>query len=244
METTQADLLQDFTVVARSFEQLSQRLTDVAEQVRTTGALPSESLIEDIATSRRSFADLRAKALELVDLLAGLPPVNAEEIESMQELEALLHLITDAQRKKAQAERARGRAITVLDRILSLVHRDQPEFPPLIECQAKARAMRDAIHQHAGPEAHSDVVALAQGRHPLSELLTLVEGANDLDDDLWLLLKQATADHFGKSLALSAARGKLNLSAVRFVAGHKGDDPVNEQPAQPTVASGANGNPS
>jgi len=244
MEMTQADLLQDFTVVARSFEQLSQRLTEVAEQVRTTGALPSESLIEDIATSRRSFAELRARALELVDLLAGTPPVNADEIESMQELEALLHLITDAQRKKAQAEKARGRAITVLDRILSLAHRDQPEFPPLAECQAKARALRDAIRLHTGSEAQSDVVALAQGRHPLSELLTLVEGANELDDDLWLLLKQATADHFGKSLALSAARGKLSLSPARSTAGHQGDDAASEQPGQPVSAVSANGEPS
>lgn len=134
----------------------------------------------------------------------------------MQELEALLHLITDAQRKKAQAEKAQRRAITVLEKILSLTHRDQPDFAPLLDCQAKARALREAIQLQKGSEAHSDVAALAQGRHPLAELLTLVEGAHDLDDDLWLLLKQANSEHFGKSLALSAARGKLTLSPTRL----------------------------
>ncbi len=156
----------------------------------------------------------------------------------MQELEALLHLITDAQRKKAQAEKARGRAITVVDRILSLIHRDQPEFPPLVECQLKARALRDVIRQHTGPEAHSDVLALAQGRHPLSELLTLVEGATDLDDDLWLLLKQAVTEHFGKSLALSAARGKLSLSSVRLTTALNVDDSVDGQQIPATSSTG------
>jgi len=73
METSQTDLLQDFTLVTRTFQQLGQRLTDVAEQVRTSGVLPSESLIEEIATSRRGFTELRDKALELAGLLAGDP---------------------------------------------------------------------------------------------------------------------------------------------------------------------------
>ena len=239
METTQTDLLEDFTSVARTFEQLSQRLSEVAEQVRTTGALPSESLIEEIATSRRSFTELRTKALELVALLASSPSTAPDEIESMQELEALLHLVTEAQRKKAQEEKSRVRAATVLDKILSLAHREQPEFPPLAECQAKARALRDSIHIQKGLDAHSDVIALAQGRHPLAELLTLVEGCDDLDDDLWLLLKQAAAEHFGKSLAISAARGKLRLSLIQSNGVRLAEEASNGQVQKPDPVNAA-----
>ncbi len=70
MEIPQTDLLHDFSQVTRTFEHLSRRLTDVAEQVRTAGILPSEDLIEEIATSRRSFTELRDKAVELAGLLA------------------------------------------------------------------------------------------------------------------------------------------------------------------------------
>ena len=62
MDISQTDLLQDFSLVTKSFEQLGQRLSEVAEQVRTAGTLPSESLIEEIAASRRNFTDLRARA--------------------------------------------------------------------------------------------------------------------------------------------------------------------------------------
>jgi len=224
METSHTDLLQDFSLVTKSFEQLGQRLSEVAEQVRTTGTLPSESLIEEIAASRRNFTDLRARAIELVGLMSETPNPAAEEIGSMKDLEALLQLAAEAQRKRAQQEKARMRALTVLDRLLSLVHRDHPDFAPLSECQAKSRTLREAIHDHAGSELHPDVTALAQGRHPLAELLTLVEGYDDLDDDLWLLLKHAVAENFGKSLAMSAARGKLCPSPTRMNPEHSADE--------------------
>lgn len=216
METSQTDLLQDFTQVTRAFEHLSKRLADVAEQVRVSGILPADSLIEEISTSRRSFMELRDRAVELAGLLAGSSPKPPDEIGSMKDLETLLQAVTDAQRKKAQEEKARVRALTVLDRILSLIHRDQPEFPPLDEAQTKAKALRDVLRVHDGPESHPDILPLAQGRHPLAELLTLVEGYEDLDDDLWLLLKHAVAENFGKSLAMSAARGKLCPSPTRL----------------------------
>ena len=142
----------------------------------------------------------------------------------MKELEALLQLVAEAQRKRAQQEKARTRALTVLDRLLSLVHRDHPDFAPLSECQTKSRALREAIHDHTGADPHPDVTALAQGRHPLAELLTLVEGYDDLDDDLWLLLKHAVAENFGKSLAMSAARGKLCPSPTRMNPEHSPDE--------------------
>ncbi|TKS60673.1 MAG: hypothetical protein EWM72_01223 [Nitrospira sp.] len=43
METSQTDLLQDFTLVTRTFEQLGQRLTEVAEQVRTSWCFPQRA---------------------------------------------------------------------------------------------------------------------------------------------------------------------------------------------------------
>ena len=139
MDTSHTDLLQDFSLVTKNFEQLGQRLSEVAEQVRTTGVLPSESLIEEITASRRNFTDLRARAIELVGLMSETSNTDAEEIGSMKDLEALLQVAAEAQRKRAQQEKARTRALTVLDRLLSLVHRDQPDFAPLSECQAKSR---------------------------------------------------------------------------------------------------------
>ena len=217
METLRTDLSQDFLHVTRTIEHLGQRLTDVAEQVRTFGVLPSEDLIDAITMTRRSFEELRGKAIELVGLLGQSSAKNPEDIGSVKDLEALLQAVTEAQRKRAQGEKVRLRALTMLDHILSLIHREQPEFPPLGEVQAEAKALREALRASEDSDVHPEATALAQGRHPLAEFLTLVEGHHQLDDDLWLLLQHAVAEHFGKPLAMSAARGKLCQSPARLI---------------------------
>lgn len=211
MDTTPTDLMKDLDSITETFAQLSQRLSDVADQVRTQGIPPAEGLLEELAASRRNFTELRDRAIELAGLLAAVPTKAPEEISSIKELEALLQSVAEAQAKKATDDKLRERALTVLDRILSLTHRDLQEFAPLIECQAKARGLRNTLLALSGPDLHPDTAALAQGRHPFAELLTLIEGHDDLEDDLWLLLKHAVAEGFGKSLALGAARGKLLL---------------------------------
>lgn len=236
MEPPHTDLLQEFSHVTRTFEQLSRRLTDVAEQVRSAGILPSDALVDEIVQSRRSFIELRDRALELVGLFAGSPAKPVDGIDTMKDLEALLQLVVENQRKKAAEEKARVRALTVLDRILSLIHRERPDFAPLTDVHAAARLLRDAIRAHPGPDQHPDVLTLSQGRHPLAELLTLVEGYEDLDDDLWLLLKHAVAEHFGKSLAMSAARGKLSQAPTRMAQESSGEAPNGQKPGLATPA--------
>ncbi len=213
MDRMPTDLMKDLDSITQSFTQLSQRLSEVAGQIRTQGIPPAEGLVEELTASRRNFTELRDRAIELAGLLVAVPAKAPEEISSIKELEALLQLVTKAQTKKASDDKMRERALTVLERILSLTHRELQEFAPLIECQAKARELRNTLLALSGPDLHPDMTALAQGRHPCAELLTLVEGHDDLDDDLWLLLKHAVAEGFGKSLALSAARGKLLLGS-------------------------------
>lgn len=233
METQRTDLSKDFMHVTQTFEHLGQRLTEVAEQVRTFGVLPSEDLIDTITTTRRSFEELRAKAIDLVGLLGHSSAKSPEDVGSVKDLEALLQTITEVQRKRAQGEKVRLRALTILDHILSLVHREQPEFNPLAEVQAEAKSLRETLRASEDPDVHPEASALAQGRHPLAEFLTLVEGYHQLDDDLWLLLQHAVAEHFGKPLAMSAARGKLCQSPARLIPDRLACEPQNGSP--PTV---------
>lgn len=234
METLRADLSQDFVQVTRTFEHLGQRLTDVAEQVRTFGMLPSEDLIEAITTTRRSFEELRAKAVEIVALLGHSAAKTPADIGSVKDLEALLQAVTEAQRKRAQDEKVRLRALTILEHISSLTHREHSEFLPLTEVQAEAKALRDMLGASDNPDVHPEANALSQGRHPLAEFLTLVEGHNQLDDDLWLLLQHAVAEHFGKPLAISAARGKLCQAPTHLIPDRSAWEQRNGSPSADT----------
>jgi hypothetical protein len=125
-----------------------------------------------------------------------------------------------------------------------LNHREQPDFQPLDEVQSKARVLQETIRAFEGPNLHPDVQALAQGRHPLAEFLTLAEGHDTLDDDLWLLLKHAVEEHFGKSLAFSAARGKLGPSPTCSAADRSPDEPRSNRRSTAVQAAFTEGEPS
>lgn len=236
MTTTPADLLQALNAVSETFAHLGERLAEAAEQVRTNGILPSERMVDELLASRKGFAELRDRAVELAGFLAASPTKAPEEISSMKDLEALVQLVAEAQEKRVADNKIRLRALTVLDRILCLVHRDTADFPSLLECQAKARELRDAITGFQGADLHPEALALSQGRHPFSELLTLIEGHEDLDDDLWLLLKNAVTGGFGKPLALSAARGKLLIT--KPVQASQNGGPLSNENSAPALADG------
>lgn len=212
MHQTHVDLLRELTGVAAIFAQLGERLTTVASDLRGSGVPPSQNLLREIAESRSNFDGLRQRAVELASLLSPSAPIRAEDIASLKDLKALLQSLREAEEKKSADEKITGQALMTLDRILSLTHRDGQPFHPLITCQAKARELREAIATSSWPNTHPEAVALAHRRHPLTELLTLVEEHDKLDDDLWLVLKHAVSESFGKAVSLAAARGKLVLS--------------------------------
>ena len=137
----------------------------------------------------------------------------------------MIRFATEVQRKKLHEEKSRLRALTILDRILSLIHRTRPEFFPLHEIQIQAKTLQETLRGYKGQDIHPDVSLLAHGRHPMAEFLTLVEGHEDLEDDLWLLLTHAVEEHFGKSLAMSAARGKLCPATTRLPMDHLTKEP-------------------
>ncbi len=220
MEPPKKTTVQDLFPETRTVEELSQRLASLARELRASGSLPADTVVDEIATSCRSFKELRDKALEIVDILVGTSSTVPTAAGSMKELDALIQFATEVQRKKVHEEKSRLRALTILDRILSLIHRDRPEFLPLHEIQAQAKTLQNTLRVYEGQDIHPEVSLLAQGRHPLAEFLTLVEGHDDLEDDLWLLLTHAVEEHFGKSLAMSAARGKLCPAATRLSIDH------------------------
>jgi len=225
MEPPETPTEEGFSPGTRTIEELSQRLATLARELRTSGALPPDTTVDEIATSCRNFKELRDKALEIVDILAGTTPSMPTAASSLKELDALIQFATEVQRKKLYEEKSRLRALTILDRILSLIHRTRPEFLPLHEIQIQAKTLQETLRGYKGQDIHPDINLLAQGRHPMAEFLTLVEGHEDLEDDLWLLLTHAVEEHFGKSLAMSAARGKLCPATTRLPMDHLTKEP-------------------
>ncbi len=212
MPQTHADLLKELHGVSESFSHLGKKLSAVASALQASGMPPTLPLLEELRSSRSTFEELRKGATELAHLLADSRAKHTGQIESLVELKALIESLGEAQEKRAEDEKIHRRALALLDRILAIEHSEEVDFPPLADCQLKARELHRGIAALHWPDVHPEAAALAHRRHPLAELLTLVERHMDLEDDLWLLLKHAVSESFGKKLSLAAARGKLFVS--------------------------------
>ncbi|MFQ5521725.1 MAG: hypothetical protein ACE5FK_10035, partial [Candidatus Methylomirabilia bacterium] len=215
---TQNDLLREIASLAEAFSQLGARVSKAAKELQEPGVPPPEKLVAEFTTSRKEFADLRARAFELIESAASSPPPH---ITSLKDLESLVRSVDEAEKKRVAAEETRKRALMILDGVLALTHDDQRDYPPLQECQAKARGLHRAISEARWADLPLDSKALAEGKHPLTVLLTLVEHLEDLEDGQWEQLRDTVGQAFGKSLAVAASRGKLTIQTGPVPGGPK-----------------------
>lgn len=175
------------------------------------GTPPSDDLVRDLGEAARRFAALRDEVLAAAATIAvATPPADA--LASTRQLEPVLAALLEgleSRDRSGAAARARAEALTVLDRVAALVHRDDPAFGALAVCHARADEVRAALAAPTGGDAAGALLAVAEAIAPFTALLTLRDGAHKLDDDKWATLEDAVAAAFGRSLAVAATRGRL-----------------------------------
>jgi hypothetical protein len=204
-------LSQELAALSDGFADLAERLLQAARQLHAPGAPPPQDLIDELAAVRLAFEALRDRARHLAESLHVAPADGVPD--SLQRLTALLDEVAEAETRRDRVEECRRRALTILDRVLSLSHTSDPDFAPLVGAQDQARALRTAIADASRHEPHDDTERLAEGDHAFSGLLALVEDHDDLSDDRWAILNETITEAFGRPLAIAAARSKLAVGA-------------------------------
>ncbi len=201
------EFAKSLVTLAERFAGLAARLTQAARELQASGALPPESLLEELAGARSGFSDLRARVLDAARSMSIVAPPRAE-IDSLEKLEPVMHAVVEAlateDRRLATAE-ARARALAVLDRVLGITHADDPSFPPLVQCQGKATELRQGVLETDDPQS------IAESTPAFAALLTLIESREQIDDDRFAALEDSVTQSFGRQLAVAATRGKLTV---------------------------------
>jgi len=135
---------------------------------------------------------------------------------------------------RAAVQRANG----VLARVLSVVHLDDPAFPALLECQAKATELRLAFTRAGADRRGLTAKDVLEQLVPFENLMILTVERDTLTDERWAQLDGAVARVFGRQLVNAIARGRLSI-ATAVVAAEKPapvSAPANaprEQPKEP-----------
>jgi hypothetical protein len=192
--------------LAQRFALVGEELARQAEVWKAGGAPPSPTLIEDLASCGLEFEHLRVEVLQLsADLHAA---VEASRLSNLQEIADHLQTLGEVEGRRAQFQAIRDQALATLKRVLTLAMADRREFAPLLECQAKARAIHAEVADAPVLELPDIAARLAEGDHPFHTLLTLVEG-DGLDDDVWASSLETVEAEFGKPLSVAVARARI-----------------------------------
>jgi hypothetical protein len=208
MSMSSNDLSHELVALTDVFTDLSERLVEAAGQLQTPGLPPPDALVAELSSCRREFANLRDRTLTLgQSLQVACPPVEC--LTNLEDLTTLLDAIAETELRQSRGEEMRRRGLSVLERVLGLRHAADDGYAPLHVCQETARALHGAIASGSWNELPAEVETLAEGEHAMAHLVTLVEDADELSDDLWAQLHESVGAAFGKPLATAAARARL-----------------------------------
>jgi len=200
---------------------LQERFTEIgASAARTAaglavgGAPPTEELLAQLKATNAEFSSLRDAVLEVVDSLEVILPLSTDALFSLRDLvpivEALETTVTNSDRHRRHAA-GRAAALRVIARVQAIIHLDEAAFPPLVDCQAKGRALHEQIARSAAATDSDDVAAWAEQLRPFADLLEMIETEGAVDDDHFTKLAESVAEAFGRPLSTTATRGRLGL---------------------------------
>ncbi len=182
MSRSPGELKRRLDALQEDFDRAGRRARQDAHGMVEHGEPPSGQLLEELVSARTNFQSLQADVCELATSLLGEDLSRRAKVASLPDLRALLDAIDEEVDRRIRAEATQAGALGVLDRVLALVHRDEPGSEALAKCLEQARALRAAIAAHPPPGAHPDVAALAGGKHAFTQLLTLVDERGNLTD--------------------------------------------------------------
>ena len=213
MEANLDDLSHQLGALTERFGDLGAKLAEAARELQMSGAPPSDALVEALGIARQQFIDLRTDVLAAAEAADIIAPQGLESLASLEPLVAAASSIVVARARRAALEQARNGVLAVLDRVLEIVHRDEPDFTALVDCHARARELRSEVLDLADPEPER-VQTLTESIRGFCDLLTMIDERDALGDEKYARLEESVSTVFGRSLAVAVARGRLVIGPV------------------------------
>ena len=193
----------------RTLLSLRPALLQAADSVGA-GVPPPVELAEQIRAAAAQFGRARDALVERLSHEAGIE-ASASDLRDLRRIAQQLREVRDSRR--------RGDAVRhLLNQVLAVVPSEESDdvtrraFEP---CAAEARDLLATLDagDAAGPEARAELQKLEDPRHPLRDLIALLDPAAEEDFERLDTLQIAVGNAFGRPLAYAAMRGKIRVAA-------------------------------
>jgi hypothetical protein len=203
-------LINQLNALETRFKFLAHHLPEAGELLERVGRPVPHDLLRELANSGEQFEEIKRDVLRVSEPIAALP--RTSELRSIKDLRAFMETVSDVVEKQTAHRDIQQAACGELEKVLTITHVNGIEFTPLLQCQERARELRDSIAGTGWPDTHPDAEALARGQHVFSAFVKFVSFHDKLEDEEWERLQDLVNQSFGKPLGLAASRGKLVMS--------------------------------
>ena len=203
-------LINQLNALETRFRFLAHHLPEAGELLDSVGRPVPHDLLRELLNSGEQFEEIKREVLRVSEPIAAVPPIS--ELHSIKELRAFMEAVSDVVAKQSAHRNIQQAACGELEKVLTITHVNGIEFTPLLQCQDRARELRDRIAGTGWPDTHPEADALARGQHVFSEFVKFVSFHDELEDEEWERLQDLVNQSFGKPLGLAASRGKLVMS--------------------------------
>jgi hypothetical protein len=187
--------------LATSFGELSESLLHCAKLLKDPGIPPDPSLVDAISRGISEFHALHDRIKEMA-LTQEAP--NPAEAASLAELRQTIDFLAGLEKNNKKSQVVQD----ILDRVLSISHKVDPGFAPLMECQQRARELQQRTRE-SGTDLPEDASDVLTGKSPFNMLLALLEKGDSLSDEQFESFQQTVKESFGQSFFLASTRQRL-----------------------------------
>ena len=178
--------------LAETFARVGAALAHAARGMHH-GLPPQISLLNDSAACHNAYVAIRDEALGRAEALDLAPPEGA--VLTLADVATLMDRVGRVEDELELRAAARGRALAVLDRVLSLRHFDPSESGLLGPCHEAADSLRRSLAGSRLSEGvPEDAMRLTDGTHPLAARTRLIQADPTPSDESAHLVSWGSPD--------------------------------------------------
>ncbi len=196
--------------VKDQFWDLSNNLEKVCENLKGSDSPPPSEIMEEIINSaNKIFEELKSCVIEWANSVQMPDIPEAQELDSIKAITAFFKKIV-AHQNYVQDEKVLGD----INQALSIRYEGE-SFEGLEQFRRDLNSLKNRVSTSpVSEETEKDRTQILENKHPINDLLMLLERGDELDDKSYNRTSEIISEKYGHDFMMAAVRGRFILSEI------------------------------
>ena len=209
MTYSEASFLKQLGQVKSQFHVLGDALEKASEELKAPGSPPSSDILDEMNSVSTSFDELKFNIIEWAK------SVQIPDIPEGQDLNSIEAITTFSKNIVAHQDHIQNeKVLRDINRARSIKHtKEGLAFLPLADFRSDLDKLEKRISiPPISDEGEKDRTQILEDKHPINNVLTLLEHGNELDDEKCGQISEIISEKYGATFSAAALMGRLIIT--------------------------------